>query len=149
MREFLLVPNPESRSRKSGLDTRDSGFNNWSRIPSPEIPGMGISPDWVTLAQDNFSKNHYSAIPNKRASWNNRVGYYIGLFGYNIKNYFLFNEIFWKNSEKNNRACTLIRDCRVWPNILKREARYHQNKQTYFHHFDVFGLILSQSMGEK
>ena len=49
----------------------------------------------------------YSADSNKCAVWNNRVGYYIGLFGYYIKNYFLFNKNFWKNSEKNNRACTL------------------------------------------
>ena len=28
----------------------------------------------------------YSADSNKCAVWNNRVGYYIGLFGYNKKN---------------------------------------------------------------
>ena len=31
---------------------------------------------------------------NVRALWNNHVGYYIGLFGNYIKNYFLFNKIF-------------------------------------------------------
>ena len=41
--------------------------------------------------------NPYSALSNKCAVWNNRVGYYIGLFGNNIKNYFLFNKTFWKN----------------------------------------------------
>ena len=36
----------------------------------------------------------YSALSNKCAVWNNLVGYYIGLFGHNIENYFLFNKFF-------------------------------------------------------
>ena len=49
----------------------------------------------------NFSRKirtcqllRYSADSNNCAVWNIRVGNYIGLFGYNIKNYFLFNKFF-------------------------------------------------------
>ena len=55
----------------------------------------------------------YSRDPNKSTGPFKRTGYYIGLFEYYIKIHFLFNKIFWKNSEKNNRACTFIRDRRV------------------------------------
>ena len=36
----------------------------------------------------------YSTVPNCDLGANKRVGYYIGLFGYYIKNYFLFNNFF-------------------------------------------------------
>ena len=56
----------------------------------------------------------YSAVLNKRTVWNNRAGYYIGLFGYYIKNYFLFNTQDWKKNPKiNRRGTTFIRDYRV------------------------------------
>ena len=42
----------------------------------------------------------YSAHSNKRTVWNNHAGYYIGLFGYYIKNYFLFNNFFEKIPKK-------------------------------------------------
>ena len=94
----------------------------------------------------------YSADSNKCAVWNNRVGYYIGLFGYYIKNYFLFNKFFWKNSEKNNRACTLIRDCRVgtyWNCklncLVENIAEYHLWLSTSFienRHFKRHDLAL-------
>ena len=50
--------------------------------------------DDLLFVKHHFQVNTYSADSNKRAVWNNRVGYYIGLFGYYIKNYFLFNKIF-------------------------------------------------------
>ena len=55
----------------------------------------------------------YSADSNKCAVWNNHAGYYIGLFGHYIKNHVIFNKFFWKKSKNNNRACTLIRNCKV------------------------------------
>ena len=54
-----------------------------------------------------------SAVPNNRTVWNNRGGYYIGIFGYYIKNHVLFNRFSKKIIQKNNRACTVIRDPRV------------------------------------
>ena len=41
-----------------------------------------------------FCSTPYSAVPNKRTVWNNRAGYYIGLFGHYIKNHVLFNNFF-------------------------------------------------------
>ena len=79
----------------------------------------------------------YCAVPNKRTVWNNRAGYYIGLFGHYIKNHVLFNKFFWKKSKNNNRACTLIRDCRV-PGIIKfsiyglSQVRRIQLRYTYY-----------------
>ena len=55
----------------------------------------------------------YSVLSNKSGGWNKRGGYYIGLFGHYIKNHVLFNKFFWKKSKNSNRACTLIRNCRV------------------------------------
>ena len=74
--------------------------------------------DWYICTHANkrvtiLAIAYYSALSNKRTVWNNRAGYYIGLFGYFIKNYFLFNKSFWKNPKNNNRACTFIRERRV------------------------------------
>ena len=38
----------------------------------------------------------YSAVPNNCIVWNNRGGYYLGLFGHYIKNHVLFNKFLWK-----------------------------------------------------
>ena len=46
----------------------------------------------------------YSAFSNKRTVWNNRAGYYIGHFGYYIKNYFLFNFFFFEKFPKKIKA---------------------------------------------
>ena len=51
----------------------------------------------------------YSVVPNKRTVWNNRGGYYIGLFGHYIKNHVLFNKFFWKKSQINRGGGTIIR----------------------------------------
>ena len=48
-----------------------------------------------------ISYGTYSTVPNCDLGADKRVGYYIGLFGYYIKNYFLFNNFFWKNPKIN------------------------------------------------
>ena len=47
-----------------------------------------------------FCRFDYSALSNKRTVWNNCAGYYIELFGYYIKNYFLINNFFLIKSQK-------------------------------------------------
>ena len=42
----------------------------------------------------------YSAVPNNCTVWNNRGGYYIGLFEHYIKNHVLFNNFFLKQIQK-------------------------------------------------
>ena len=58
----------------------------------PDVPDPNVKKN--VRFSSNPIIHKYSAVSNKCAVWNNRVGYYIGLFGYNIKNYFLFNKFF-------------------------------------------------------
>ena len=58
-----------------------------------DIPDLNI---FIDLWTKKFSK--YSTLPNCPTGANKRTGYYIGLFGYYIKNYVLFNENIWKKS---------------------------------------------------
>ena len=55
--------------------------------------------------------NQYSVsvVSNCRIGANKRTAYYIGHFGYYIRNYFLFNKNIWKNPKINRRTCTAIR----------------------------------------
>ena len=53
----------------------------------------------VPTYQNDDLKNHtdllqYSYYPNNSTGHYKRTGYLIGFFGYNIKNYCLFNKIF-------------------------------------------------------
>ena len=41
-----------------------------------------------------ISASGYSTVSNCHVVWNNRGGYYIGLFGHYIKNHVLFNKFF-------------------------------------------------------
>ena len=50
--------------------------------------------DVSTIKELGTVMSIYSAISNIRTVWNNRAWYYIGLFGYYIKNYYLFNNFF-------------------------------------------------------
>ena len=50
--------------------------------------------DFMSAVSFYLINYNYSALSNKCAVWNNREGYYIGLFGYYIKNYVLFNKFF-------------------------------------------------------
>ena len=52
----------------------------------------------------------YSCVPNRPTGPYKRTGYYIELFGYYIKNYFLFNIFFWKIHQKNLSTCAFIKD---------------------------------------
>ena len=58
------------------------------------------------------SKKHTLAAPNKRTVWNNRGGNYIGIFGHYIKKF------------QKNRACTFIRDRRVWGFLWDTETEF-------------------------
>ena len=53
-------------------------------------------------------------VSNMSGGGNKRDGYYIGLFGYYIKKYFLLNKCFWKKPKINKNGATSIRDYRVW-----------------------------------
>ena len=55
----------------------------------------------------------YSYYQNNSTGHYKRTGYLIGFFGYNIKNYCLFNNFFWKFRQKNKRTCAIIRGIRV------------------------------------
>ena len=44
--------------------------------------------------------DHYSAVPKNYTVWNNRGGYYIGLFGHYIKYHVLFLFLFFENNPK-------------------------------------------------
>ena len=69
----------------------------------------------------------YSADSNKRTVWNNRAGYYIGLFGYYIKNYFLFNK-FWKNPKKKIIVHARLFECaEYWIHFLGENAQKNKN----------------------
>ena len=72
-------------------------LSNWN-FQIESIQWMRFS--FIVLIQFGWTLGKYSALSNKRTVWNNRAGYYIGLFGYYIKNYFLFNNFFWKNPKK-------------------------------------------------
>ena len=62
---------------------------------------------------NNKTTHYYSYSPNNSTGHDKRTGYLIGFFGYNIKNYCLFNKFFWKFRQKNKRTCAIIRGIRV------------------------------------
>ena len=55
-----------------------------------------ISHDFVSFLKkySTLMFLYYSMVSNCRVVWNNRGGYYIGLFGHYIKNHVLFNNFF-------------------------------------------------------
>ena len=75
------------RNQKSYYNYFWKFFGNWSQCF--EIPIW--NPDMYVTIKFLFG---YSTVPNCDLGANKRVGYYIGLFGYYIKNYFLFNNFF-------------------------------------------------------
>ena len=110
---------------------------------------------WKSLYVDNTFKvlcSYYSALSNKRTVWNNLAGYYIGLFGYYIKNYFLFNNFFWKNPKKNNRACMFIRERRVVHKVLckKKFFFYHLREELHLSIIEISVFCVTElHSGEK